>query len=178
MAKVIREADAGAAATWFGRPMTDDNRAAAVDHGSSGPAGMPTSGVRPAALAVLRYGAMVFGAAVIVQFYLAGSGIFAATGPVKDASSLDPHRTLGNILAGVALLLVIAMIVARPARRVVLTTVVLFVLTGVEGVLATAGSGSPYVGALHPVVAAVILGAAVGIVFQTRPTGSTGATAR
>ncbi|HWE90166.1 MAG TPA: DUF6220 domain-containing protein [Pseudonocardiaceae bacterium] len=142
--------------------MTDDNRAATA----AAPASV--SGVRPAALAVLRYGAMLFAAAVVVQFYLAGSGIFAATGPVKDASSLDPHRTLGNILAGVALLLVIAMIIARPARRLVLTVVVLFVLTGVEGLLAGAGSGSPYVGALHPVVAAVILGAALGVVFQTR----------
>jgi hypothetical protein len=59
------------------------------------------------------------------------------------------------------LLLLIATIVARPARRVVITVVVLFVLTAVEGLLAMAGGSAPYVGALHPVVAAAILGLTV-----------------
>jgi hypothetical protein len=119
---------------------------------------------------ILRYGAMLFGTAVIVQFYLAGSGIFAATGPVKDASSLDPHRVLGNILAVLALLLLIAVVVARPGRRVMITVIVLFVLTAVEGFLAGLGSSAPYVGALHPVVAAVILGLAVLVpIWLPRP---------
>jgi hypothetical protein len=128
---------------------------------TSAPASAPVSGARRIAGLALRYGAMLFGTAVVVQFYLAGSGIFAATGPVKDATSLAPHRLLGNILAGLALLLLVAAVVARPARRVVITVVVLFVLTAVEGLLASAGGGAPYVGALHPVVAAVILGLAV-----------------
>ena len=79
---------------------------------------------------------------------LRGEYLFAAKGPVKDASSLDPHRLLGNILSVLALLLLIAVIVARPSRRVVITVIVLFVLTAVEGFVAMAGSGSPYVGAL------------------------------
>ena len=116
------------------------------------------SGARQVAGKLLRYGAMVFGTAVLVQFYLAGSGIFAATGPVGKATSLDPHRTLGNILAVLALLLLIAMIIARPARRVVITVIVLFVLTGLEGLIAGTGDSAPYFAALHPVVAAVILG--------------------
>jgi hypothetical protein len=128
---------------------------------TSAVASPPASGARRIAHQALRYGAMLFGTAVVVQFYLAGSGIFAATGPVKDASSLDAHRLLGNILAGLALLLLVATVIARPVRRVVLVVVVLFVLTAVEGLLASAGDGAPYVGALHPVVAAVILGLAV-----------------
>jgi len=116
------------------------------------------SDVRRVTTMIVRYGAMLFGTVVIVQFYLAGAGIFAATGPVKDASSLDPHRVLGNVLAVLALLLLIATVVARPGRRVMITVIVLFVLTAVEGLLATAGGSAPYVGALHPVVAAVILG--------------------
>ena len=119
---------------------------------------------------LVRYGAMLFGTGVIVQFYLAGSGIFAATGPVKDASSLDAHRLLGNILAALALLLLIATIVARPARRVMVVVIVLFVLTAVEGFIASAGGSAPYVGALHPVVAAVILGlAALVPIWIPRP---------
>jgi hypothetical protein len=164
MTKVIRRTDAGPTPLWFGHGMTSDTQA--------GTAVAPVSGVRSTALAVLRYGTMLFGTAVIVQIYLAGSGIFAATGPVKDATSLDAHRMLGNILAGVALLLVIAMIIARPRRAVIWTVVVMFVLTGVEGVLAQSGSGAPYLGALHPVVAVVIMGLAAVVPMLTRPTAA------
>ncbi|HEX3783040.1 MAG TPA: DUF6220 domain-containing protein [Pseudonocardiaceae bacterium] len=125
------------------------------------------SGLRQGAIAALRYGAMLFGALVIVQIYLAGSGIFAATGPVKLASSLDPHRVLGNVLAVVALLVLIAAIVARPGRRSLITAIVMFVLTGIEGLVAGWGSTSPYLGALHPVIAVVILGLAVALPLWT-----------
>lgn len=135
---------------------------------STGRVAAPPSGARQVALTIVRYGSMLFGTAVLVQVYLAGSGIFAAKGPVKDASSLDPHRTLGNILAGLALLLLIAVIVARPSRRVVITVVVLFVLTGVEGLIAGAGKSAPYFGALHPVIAVVIMGLAAVIPLWTR----------
>jgi heme A synthase len=111
---------------------------------------------------------MLFGTAVLVQIYLAGSGIFAAKGPVKDATSLDPHRLLGNILSVLALLLLIAVIVARPSRRVVITVIVLFVLTAVEGFVAMAGDGAPYVGALHPVLAVVIMGLTALVPLWTR----------
>ncbi|HEY3606478.1 MAG TPA: DUF6220 domain-containing protein [Pseudonocardiaceae bacterium] len=128
----------------------------------------PVSGARQVATKIVRYGAMLFGTAVIVQIYLAGSGIFAATGPVNKATSLDPHRTLGNILAVLALLLLIAVIVARPSRRVVVIVIVMFVLTGIEGLLAMAGDGAPYVGALHPVVAVVIMGLSALVPLWTR----------
>jgi hypothetical protein len=142
--------------------MTENNAAAGTATAA------PVSGARQVATTIVRYGAMLFGTAVIVQIYLAGSGIFAAKGPVKDASSLDPHRLLGNILAVLALLLLIAVIVARPSRRVVITVIVLFVLTAVEGFVAMAGDGAPYVGALHPVLAVVIMGASALIPLWTR----------
>jgi mercuric ion transport protein len=128
----------------------------------------PASGARQVAATIVRYGAMLFGTAVLVQIYLAGSGIFAAKGPVKDATSLDPHRLLGNILSVLALLLLIAVIVARPSRRVVITVIVLFVLTAVEGFVAMAGDGAPYVGALHPVLAVVIMGLTALVPLWTR----------
>jgi Family of unknown function (DUF6220) len=144
--------------------MTEEN----ATTGIATKAEAPVSGARQVATTIVRYGAMLFGTAVIVQIYLAGSGIFAAKGPVKDASSLDPHRTLGNILAVLALLLLIAVIVARPSRRVVIIVIVLFVLTGIEGLLAMAGNGAPYVGALHPVIAVVIMGLAALVPLWTR----------
>jgi hypothetical protein len=124
---------------------------------------------RRGALQALRIGSMVFGTVVLVQFYLAGSGIFAATGPVKDASSLDPHRLLGNILAGLALIVLVIAIVARPPARILIAAIVMLVLTGVEGLIAGLGDTSAYLAALHPVVAAVILGLAFVIPLWTRP---------
>lgn len=153
-------ADARVTVLWFACPMTESN--------ATGTSAVPLTGARQVALTIVRYGSMLFGTLVLVQVYLAGSGIFAAKGPVKDASSLDPHRTLGNILAVVALLLLIAALVARPSRRVVITVVVLFVLTGVEGLIAGAGSGAPYFGALHPVIALVIMGCAAVLPLWTR----------
>jgi hypothetical protein len=132
----------------------------------------PTSQVttpRQGALQALRISSMVFGTAVLVQFYLAGSGIFAATGPVKDASSLDAHRLLGNILAGLALIVLIVAIIARPPARILIATIAMLVLTGVEGLIAGLGDTSAYLAALHPVIAAVILGLAFVIPLWTRP---------
>ena len=120
-------------------------------------------------LQALRISSMVFGTAVLVQFYLAGSGIFAATGPVKDASSLDAHRLLGNILAGLALIVLIIAIIARPPARILIAAIAMLVLTGVEDLIAGLGDTSAYLAALHPVVAAVILGLAFVIPLWTRP---------
>jgi hypothetical protein len=151
--------------------MTESNATDTTVNSTGSPAA-PLSGARQVALTIVRYGSMLFGTLVLVQVYLAGSGIFAAKGPVKNATSLDPHRTLGNILAVVALLLLIAVIVARPSRRVVITVIVLFVLTGVEGLIAGAGSSAPYFGALHPVIGVVIMGLSAVIPLWTRRPGA------
>jgi len=127
-----------------------------------------TTANRPPLLVALYYGSMVFTAVVVVQFYLAGAGIFRLTGPVKDAASLDPHRILGNILAVLALLLLILTLVARPGRRMVGTAVALFVLTGVEGLIAGTGDSLPYLAAFHLVVAAAILGAGLSLTLLAR----------
>jgi hypothetical protein len=132
------------------------------------PAAPALTGARRGALVAAYYGAMVFAAAVVVQFYLAGAGIFAATGPVGKASSLDPHRMLGNILAALALLLLVAVLIARPVARMIWTSVVLFVLTGIEGLIAGTGDSLPYLAALHVVVAAIILGAGLTLIYLGR----------
>jgi len=129
----------------------------------------PLTGARLGAAQVLRYGGMLFLAGVLVQFYLAGRGIFAATGPVHSADSLDAHRVLGNVLAGLAVVLLIAAAVAHPTRRMVAAAIVLFVLTGLEGVLAGAGTDSPSLaGGLHVVVALLVFGLGAELVNGTR----------
>lgn len=121
-------------------------------------------------LQALRISSMVFGTAVLVQFYLAGTGIFGAgLNPIWKASSLDAHRMFGNILAGLALIVLIIAIIARPPARILIATIAMLVLTGVEGLIAGLGTTSSYLAALHPVVAAVILGLAFVIPLWTRP---------
>jgi hypothetical protein len=121
-------------------------------------------------LQALRISAMVFGTAVLVQFYLAGTGIFGVgTNPLWKAPSLDAHRLFGNILAGLALVVLIIAIIARPPARILIATIVMLVLTGVEGLIAGLGKTSAYLAAFHPVLAAVILGLAFVIPLWTKP---------
>ena len=76
----------------------------------------------------------VFTLGVVVQFFLAGLGVFKVQNGASD-SRFDhvwgPHRTLGNVLFIVAL------------------------LVSVQSVLAT--NGPSWVRAFHPVVAVIIL---------------------
>ena len=100
----------------------------------------------------------VFTLGVIVQFFLAGLGVFR----VQDGASSShfdhvwgPHRTLGNVLFIVALLVLVAAIVARLGRTRVLLSLVLPLLVSVQSLLAN--NGPSWVRAFHPVVAVIIL---------------------
>jgi hypothetical protein len=135
-----------------------------------------TTTPRRGALQALRISSMVFGTAVIVQIYLAGTGIFGAgLSPIGKASSLDAHRLFGNILGGLALIVLIIAIIARPPARVLIATIVMLVLTGVEGLIAGLGKTSAYLAAFHPVVAVIILGLAFVIPLWIRPLVKTSA---
>ncbi len=100
----------------------------------------------------------VFTLGVIVQFFLAGLGVFR----VQDGGSSShfdhvwgPHRTLGNVLFIVGLLVLVAAIVARLGRTRVLLSLVLPLLVFVQSILAN--NGPSWVRAFHPVVAVIIL---------------------
>ena len=103
----------------------------------------------------------VFTLGVIVQFFLAGLGVFR----VQDGASssrfdhvFQPHRVLGNVLLIVALLVLVAALVGRLGRGQALLGLVLTLLVFLQSVLANAGPSG--VRALHPVVAVLILGLA------------------
>ena len=108
--------------------------------------------------AVHRIILSVFTLGVIVQFFLAGLGVFR----VQDGASSShfdhvwsPHRTLGNVLFIVALLVLVAAIVARLGRTRVLLSLVLPLLVFVQSILAN--NGPSWVRAFHPVNAVLIL---------------------
>jgi hypothetical protein len=96
---------------------------------------------------------------VLVQFFLAGLGVFRAKphGSEKlfDSSTFEPHRVVGNVTQLVALLILIAAIVG--VRDRLRLSLVLFVLAILQGILANAGGDAPILGALHPVNGLVLL---------------------
>jgi small-conductance mechanosensitive channel len=100
----------------------------------------------------------VFTLGVIVQFFLAGLGVFR----VQDGASssrfdhvFEPHRVLGNVLLIVALLVLVAALIGRLGRGQALLGLVLTLLVFLQSVLANAGPS--WVRAIHPVVAVLIL---------------------
>ena len=88
---------------------------------------------------------------LVLQVYLAGSGIFGAT-------SFEPHRTIGYLLVPLVLLLLLMAFVARSSRRVLGLTVLLVALTIVQMALVYLRASAPFVSALHPVNALALMG--------------------
>lgn len=97
------------------------------------------------------YIASLFMLGVFVQFFLAGVGVFGDhSAKVQDASSLDPHRALGDILGAIALILLILALVTHESGKTMLWTFVLALLTIVaQPALAGAGEDNKWVGGLH-----------------------------
>ena len=117
------------------------------------------AGVRRGAGVVLKYLTPLFLIAILVQIFLAGSGIFGIEEgeTVDEASSLDLHRDFGWTFShlGGLLLLLVALLWWPRNKRLLGLYVLLFVLFVVQLVLAWAPQ---WVAALHPVNAVVILG--------------------
>jgi hypothetical protein len=104
---------------------------------------------------------------VVVQFFLAGLGVFRAkphdNHKLFESSAFDPHRVVGDVTQLLALLILIAAFVAHDRVRL---SALLFVLAVIQGILANAGGDAPVIGALHPVNGIVL---AVIAHFLTRP---------
>lgn len=97
-------------------------------------------------------------AALFVQVFLAGAGVFGAT-------SLAPHGILGTLLVPVSL---VVLILAALARAQVKLSAALFGLTVVQMVLVWLGDVSPWISALHPVNALLVIGCAAGLRQRAR----------
>jgi hypothetical protein len=111
---------------------------------------------------IYRYLTAIVLADVLLQFFLAGAGVFSA-GPgtaARDSAALDPHRGNGEVVMLLALLLLIAALAGRNGRwKLVLP---LFLLTLLQPVLAIAGAA----GGLHVLGAVAILGLASVLTFR------------
>src|SRR5215831_17461185 len=108
-------------------------------------------------LAVFRWGLLVFLAAGVVQIFLAGLGAFRLLHGAGD-SALDPHRTLGFAMAGMAIVLLILALIARAGIRVISGLVLLVILTSfVQSLLASLADHHAVYGALHATDGLLIL---------------------
>ena len=117
--------------------------------------------VRRGAWMALRYVTSLFFLGVIVQFFLVGYGLFAMKhgATIDNAKSLDAHRGLGWILSEFgAILMLILVLLAWPARRLLGLWILLAVLAFFQGVLASSGYHHWGLGMLHPVNALLLLG--------------------
>jgi hypothetical protein len=105
--------------------------------------------------------ALLFLAGAMLQFFLAGLGVFGA-------ASFDPHKTVGKLLGLVSLiLLILAAILALTgglSRGRVGLAVLLFALMVLQWTLVEAFSGrAPALAALHPVNGLLVLSVAFAL---------------
>jgi hypothetical protein len=98
--------------------------------------------------------------ACVVQFFLAGRGVFGIRGSASlgDQSSFDPHRTLGNIIAGAAIV-AFALALVLWEKRLIASMLVLAVLAGAVQRLTTT-TEHPWIAGFHAVSGLAILGLA------------------
>jgi signal transduction histidine kinase len=119
--------------------------------------GASSTGRRGLALAVYRWGLLVFLAAGVVQIFLAGLGTFRLLHGAGN-SAFDPHRMLGFAMAGIAISVLILALAARPGARAIAGAALLVLLTSfVQSLLAGLADDHVIFGALHAVDGLLIL---------------------
>ena len=115
-----------------------------------------TSNARYAFLALV----WIYLAAIVVQVFLAGIGLFGAG---KDFGN---HVNLGWILHLVPVPLLLVAWVARVGSRLIWWTVALLVVQGIQPLLPGLRTDLPLAAALHPVLAMIIFWLALTIGLQ------------
>jgi hypothetical protein len=99
--------------------------------------------------AVYRWGLLLFLGAGVVQIFLAGLGAFKLLHGAGDPA-LDPHRTLGFVMAGMAILILILTLIARPGARAIVGAALLVLMTSfLQSLLAGLADDHVVFGALH-----------------------------
>jgi Family of unknown function (DUF6220) len=110
------------------------------------PGGTRQSGL---AMAIYRWSLAIFVAAGVVQIFLAGLGAFKLLHGAGDPA-LDPHRMLGFVMAGMAIIVLILTLIARPGTRAIIGAVLLVLMTSVlQSLLAGLADNHVIFGALH-----------------------------
>jgi hypothetical protein len=142
----------------------------AVAAGTEQVTAAPSTGLRRGALLGYRWALLAFLLAGVAQIFLAGLGAFrlqdqAAAGD----SAFAPHRALGFSMGGIALLILVLAVIARPGARAVAGSAVLLLLTGLmQSLLAGFAEDHVIFGALHALDGLLILSIAAYLYFWSR----------
>jgi Family of unknown function (DUF6220) len=130
------------------------------------------SGLRRGALIGYRWVLLAFLLLGVVQIFLAGVGIFSLDGQELGATgetAFNPHRSLGFGLGGLALIILILALIARPGARSIVLSVVIFLLAFLaQSILAGLGEDTPVFGGLHALDGLAILGIAGFLYWSSR----------
>jgi hypothetical protein len=128
------------------------------------------TGLRRAAQTGYRWLLLAFLALGAVQIFLAGLGAFRIDNlGVSGDTAFAPHRAVGFAMAGVALLILVLALVARPGLRAVMGSVVLFLLVFlVQSLLASLADNTVWFGGLHALDGLAILGLAAFLYLAAR----------
>jgi hypothetical protein len=136
------------------RCMSENNTTVASEQGAGGAPGAQPNGVMQK---VYRWGLLVFLAAGVVQIFLAGLGTFRLLHGAGDPA-LDPHRMLGFIMAGMAIVILILTLIARARGRAIVGAVLLVFMTSfLQSLLAGLADDHVVFGALHATDGLLIL---------------------
>lgn len=139
--------------------------------------------MQQAGTAAYRYLLALFFAGVVVQFFLAGLGVFrtqhdaavgTAVGDSRFEDSFSAHVTLGHVLLIVGALVFLAALVARLGRSRVLGALLLALLVELQSVFANVGPSA--FRALHPVNAILIFAIAAVLTHRAWRHRTAGAT--
>jgi Family of unknown function (DUF6220) len=128
------------------------------------------TGLRRAAQAGYRWLLLAFLVLGAVQIFLAGLGAFRIDNlGVSGDTAFAPHRAVGFAMAGVALLILVLALIARPGVRAVIASAVLFLLAVlVQSLLASLADNTVWFGGLHALDGLAILGIAAFLYLAAR----------
>ena len=128
------------------------------------------TGLRRAAQAGYRWLLLAFLVLGAVQIFLAGLGAFRIDNlGVSGDTAFAPHRAVGFAMGGVALLILILALIARPGVRAVIASVLLFLLVVlVQSLLASLADNTVWFGGLHALDGLAILGIAAFLYLAAR----------
>lgn len=130
----------------------------------------PTEARVPAADRAWRVLVGLYGVALVVMVFLAGSGVFRATRDVSSSATLDAHRSFGLVLDILAVLIVASALVARRSRPAIILSVVLMGLNFLQAIWVKLADNHRALGGLHTVGAiaiAAVLSVLMRLAFAT-----------
>ncbi len=133
----------------------------------------PFTGLRGIAFRGYRWLLLGFLLLGVAQIFLAGLGVFRlqdqTLGGAGGDTAFAPHRAVGFTLGGVALLILVLALIARPGARAIILSAVLVLLTSLaQSLLAGLADDHAVYGGLHAFDGLLILGIAAHLYVRSR----------